>query len=83
MVNLIAGEEIVPELVQEDFTAENVVSRLNEILPEGSARNRMLASLGAVKASLGGTAERGQHPVDRAAEAVLAALGARKTSKTG
>ena len=32
MVNLIAGEEVVPELVQQDFTAENVVTRLNEIL---------------------------------------------------
>ena len=28
MVNLIAGEEVVPELVQQDFTAENVVIRL-------------------------------------------------------
>ena len=26
MVNLIAGEEVVPELVQQDFTAENVVT---------------------------------------------------------
>ena len=32
MVNLIAGEEVVPELVQHDFTAENVVSRLKTIL---------------------------------------------------
>ena len=28
MVNLIAEEEVVPELVQQDFTAENVVTRL-------------------------------------------------------
>ena len=28
MVNLIAGEEIVPELVQHDFTARNIVTRL-------------------------------------------------------
>ena len=38
MVNLIAGEEIVPELVQHDFTAQNVVARLQEILPDGPAR---------------------------------------------
>ena len=25
MVNLIAGEEVVPELVQHDFTAQNIV----------------------------------------------------------
>ena len=36
MVNLIAGEEVVPELVQHDFTATNVVGRLQEILPDGA-----------------------------------------------
>src|ERR1700736_1946746 len=40
MVNLIAGREIVPELVQEDFTAEKVVSRMGEILSDGPARTR-------------------------------------------
>jgi lipid-A-disaccharide synthase len=87
MVNLIAGEEVVPELVQHDFTAENVVSRLNEILPEGPARSKMLAGLAGVKASLAGAdlsggRESELHPVDRAAEAVLAVLGTGKTSKT-
>ena len=33
MVNLIAGEEVVPELVQHDFTAENVVARLQRDSP--------------------------------------------------
>ena len=88
MVNLIAGEEIVPELVQHDFTAENVVGRLIEIIPDGSARSKMLTGLAGVKASLGGTGlggtrEAGLHPVDRAAEAALAMLGTAKTSKTG
>ena len=46
MVNLIAGEEVVPELVQQDFTAENVVTRLNEILVDGPARNKMLDRTG-------------------------------------
>ena len=87
MVNLIAGEEVVPELVQHDFTAENVVRQLNEILPEGPARSKMLAGLAGVKASLGGanlsaTRESELDPVDRAAEAVLAVLGTGKTSKT-
>ncbi len=40
MVNLIAGEEVVPELVQQDFTAENVATRLNEILVDGPARKK-------------------------------------------
>ena len=70
MVNLIAGEEIVPELVQYDFTAEKVVSRLQEILPYGPAREKMIAGLRRVKERLRG----GQnlHPVEIAADAILA-----------
>ena len=52
MVNLIAEEEVVPELVQHDFTAANVVARLKEILPDGPARDRMLEGLARVKARL-------------------------------
>src|ERR1043166_2906873 len=40
MVNLIAGEKIVPELVQHDFTAANITTQLGEILPNGSGRDR-------------------------------------------
>jgi len=74
MVNLIAEEEVVPELVQSDFTAANVIARLNEILPDGAPRNRMLEGLGRVKSRLRapepapGTA---RHPADRAAEIIL------------
>ena len=39
MVNLIAGEKIVPELVQDDFTAERVVARLKELLRRGLPEN--------------------------------------------
>jgi lipid-A-disaccharide synthase len=74
MVNLIAGEQVVPELVQHDFTAANVVHRLQEILPDGVARNRMLEGLTQVKARLrapGSAAEDpGQHPADQAAAIV-------------
>jgi lipid-A-disaccharide synthase len=42
MVNLVAGEQVVEELVQHDFTAANVVARLQEILPDGPSRSRML-----------------------------------------
>ncbi len=45
MVNLIAGEEVVPELVQHDFTAGKVVAQVKEILPDGPARDRMLEGL--------------------------------------
>ena len=71
MVNLIAGEEIVPELVQHDFTADNVVARLNEIIPDGPAREKMIAGLAGVKASLRESGKEQLHPVERAAEEVL------------
>jgi len=74
MVNLIAGEEVVPELVQRDFTAEKVVERINEILPDGPARNTMLNGLAAVKARLRGADDGSIHPAERAAEAILGLL---------
>jgi lipid-A-disaccharide synthase len=76
MVNLIAGEEVVPELVQEDFTAQNVVAHLREILADGPARDRMLQGLTDVKSRLRApeSAAEGpsQTPADRAAEMILA-----------
>jgi lipid-A-disaccharide synthase len=78
MVNLMAGEEVVPELVQQDFTAEKVMTKVNEIIADGPARNKMIAGLAGVKARLRGPAQDERHPVDRAAEAVLLALGARR-----
>jgi lipid-A-disaccharide synthase len=78
MVNLIAGEEVVPELVQQDFTAANVVARLQEILPDGAARDRMLAALAEVKARLrapaSGNTEPAQSPADRAAASICSIL---------
>jgi lipid-A-disaccharide synthase len=71
MVNLIAEEEVVPELVQQDFTAENVVRKMREILPEGPARTRMLQGLARVKALLRGAGEGAEHPADRAAGIIL------------
>ena len=71
MVNLIAGEEVVPELVQQDFTAENVASRVKEILPDGPVREKMLQGLAEVRASLSGTDSGAEHPADRAAQIIL------------
>ena len=77
MVNLIAGREIVPELVQHDFTAEKVVARLREILPDGPKRDQMIAGLTEVKGCLRGRRQTGCIRRSGAAEAVLALLSAR------
>ncbi|MBZ5570738.1 MAG: lipid-A-disaccharide synthase [Acidobacteriia bacterium] len=70
MVNLIAGREVVPELVQRDFTAENVVGRTKEILPDGPARDAMLEGLAGLRGLLRSSASAGEAAADRAAEAI-------------
>ncbi|HEV2697514.1 MAG TPA: lipid-A-disaccharide synthase, partial [Terriglobales bacterium] len=71
MVNLIAGEQIVPELVQDDFTPEKVVAELNGIIPDSAARTRMLAGLKGVRERLRCHGE-DVHPAQRAARSILA-----------
>jgi len=82
MVNLIAGEQVVPELVQHDFRAASIVAELSKIIPDGAARNRILEGLAQVKAKLRapGNATEGPppHPADRAA-AIIFAIGKRQT----
>jgi len=74
MVNLIAEEEVVPELVQHKFTAENIVTELNTIIPDGEPRARMIERLAAVKARLRGSSS-GAHPSETAAEIILQMIG--------
>jgi lipid-A-disaccharide synthase len=52
MVNLIAGRRIVPELIQGDFTAENIVQHLEPLLPDGPPRQSMMEELGRMRARL-------------------------------
>jgi lipid-A-disaccharide synthase len=52
MVNLIANQRIVPELVQREFTAESVVQHLQPLLHDGAARAAMQRELAAVRTAL-------------------------------
>ncbi|HLK34565.1 MAG TPA: hypothetical protein VKT29_15835, partial [Terriglobales bacterium] len=74
MVNLIAGEEVVPELVQSDFTVDNVVGRLQPLLADTPQRAKMLDGLARVRERLGASGRAGPAAAERAAQAVLAAL---------
>ena len=74
MVNLIAEEEVVPELVQHKFTAENIVAEMNKIIPDGEPRARMIERLAAVKARLK-QGSHGAHPSETAAEIILKMIG--------
>jgi lipid-A-disaccharide synthase len=52
IVNLIAGREVVPELVQRDFTPVNVAARIERVLADGPERRQMLDGLREVQAKL-------------------------------
>ena len=75
MVNLIAGRRAVPELIQGDFTAENVVSHLRPLLEEGPARDGMIASLRAISGMLKAEDnEGGESAIDRTARITMEVL---------
>jgi lipid-A-disaccharide synthase len=52
MVNLIAGRRIVPELIQDDFTASKVLEQLRPLLENEQARATMQSDLRTVGAAL-------------------------------
>ncbi len=74
MPNLIAGERIVPELIQHDFTPQKVAAELQRLLPDGPAREKMLTSLQTVRTKLRGSDPAAKPAFNRAAEAVMKAL---------
>lgn len=69
MVNLISGQRIVPELVQHDFTSDNVVRELAKIIPDGLDRETMIRGLKQVREKLKKPGE--GHPAEQAAEIIL------------
>jgi lipid-A-disaccharide synthase len=72
MANLIAGKRIVPELIQEDFTAEKIVQEIERLLPDGPPRQSMMEELAQVRGLLGKQSEGGA--IDRVAEITLEIL---------
>ena len=77
MVNLIAGEKIVPELLQDAFTPDAVAREAVSMLTDRSRVARIREGLARVRERLGGPgASR------RAAEAILGVADARATAAT-
>lgn len=52
MPNLIAGKMVVPELIQNAFTAGNIVRQIEPLLPEGAVRESMKMELARIRAML-------------------------------
>lgn len=70
MVNLIAGERVVPELIQDDFTPDAVAEEAIALLTDPARARRMRDALAVVRHKLGQPgASR------RAAEAILKVMG--------
>jgi lipid-A-disaccharide synthase len=75
MANLMAGKQIVPELIQSEFTAENIVREVKRLLPDGPQRQSMMDELARMRGLLkiqrvGGAGG----AIDRVAEVALEML---------
>jgi lipid-A-disaccharide synthase len=69
MVNLIAGREVVPEVIQKDFTPERVAAQTLRLLRDSSAVAAMRTQLAEVRRKLGPPGA-----VERAADAIYGLL---------
>ena len=60
LVNLVAGEQVIPELLQDHVTPDRLAHEASEILEGGQKRENMIEKLGMVKERLGrgGASER-------------------------
>ncbi len=71
LANLVIGESVVPEFMQEDCVPENLVLALRDILGDTAARRRQVEAFGRLDGIMStGT----QSPSERAAEIVLATM---------
>lgn len=78
MVNLIAGRRVVPELIQNDFRASNIVQHLGRLLPDGPDRQSMMIELAAVQDALrahpANCGSQGGNAIERVSQIVLEEL---------
>src|SRR5438105_8048439 len=75
MPNLIAGRQIVTELLQNNFTPERAAAEMGALLEEGIKRQQVLTGLAEVRQRLksGSDARKGS-AIERAADAILRVL---------
>ena len=77
MVNLVAGREVVPELIQHDMTVERLASETSKLLEDAGARERMKAGLAEVAEKL----KTRRDPMETAAEWVARVWSEQKDSR--
>ena len=80
MANLIAGKMVVPELIQNSFTAANIVRQLEPLLPDGPLRQSMMKELARIRSLLTarptGTGDEIETAISRVAAITIRQLGA-------
>ena len=85
MANLVAGKRVVPELIQGDFTATNVIRELERLLPDGTPRQSMKKELAEIHGLLLSRpiqpAAAGAGAIGRVAEITLELLDARTAAQ--
>jgi lipid-A-disaccharide synthase len=75
LTNLILGQEIIPEYLQEDCTAANLAPAVRQILTDTGERQKQIEAADTVATALGAG---GNPPAMRAADAILKILNDRK-----
>ena len=85
MVNLVADQNpsnrLVPELIQDDFTAGRIVQELEPLLADGAARAEMMAGLKLVATKLHGERAADETAIGAVAGIVLERLGFRELAR--
>jgi lipid-A-disaccharide synthase len=78
MANLIAGKRVVPELIQNEFSASNIVRQLQPLLPDGPPRQSMMKELDGLRGLLrvNSRLSDGGGAISRVAEITLDLMGA-------
>jgi lipid-A-disaccharide synthase len=76
MANLIAGRRMVPELIQNDFTASNIVRQLLPLITDGPPRQSMMEELAELRGLLRAKASGGSgSAIARVADVALELMG--------
>jgi lipid-A-disaccharide synthase len=84
MANLIAQKRVVPELIQNNFTASNIIQELERLLPDSPARQSMKMELAAIRVLLNaGHAHPTGSAIGRVAAATLELISASTPAGTG
>jgi lipid-A-disaccharide synthase len=80
MANLIAGKLVVPELIQTEFTAANIVRQIEPLLPDGPLRESMMKELVRIQGLLtphpAGFGDEAETAISRVASITVRELGA-------